>query len=165
MKLLMESRRKYLAEETESPKKVIFMAGAPGVGKSYVREKLGLNKLPQFQHEVKDEKTGKKRMELNVIDPDKIYVPLLKKELPPLGVPEEDAANVEKLTSEYVRARRALKELVGQILNLTEPEEGWSAEDLESKYAEAHEKLKDDSVLVNKLDDIKNDQLQKFHLL
>jgi len=157
MKLLMESWRKYLAEDTDTAKKVIFMSGAPGVGKSYVREKLGLDKLPQFQHEVKDEKTGEKRMELNVVDPDKIYVPLLKKELPPLGVPEEDAANVEKLTLDYVEARRELKELLGQILNLSEPEDGWSTEDLESKHEEARDGLKDNSEIAVKLETVKKE--------
>ena len=152
MKLLMESWRKYLTEETGPLKKVIFMAGAPGVGKSYVREKLGLNELPQFQH-----KTKEGTLELNVIDPDKIYVPLLKKELPPLGVPEEDAANVEKLTLEYVRARRALKELLNQILNLTEPEEGWNSEEIENKYDEAHERLEDTSDVAVKLDAAKKE--------
>ena len=164
MKLIMEGWRKYLTEETTAPKKVIFMAGAPGVGKSYVREKLGLDKLPQFQHEVKDKKTGKKRMELNVVDPDKIYVPLLKKELPPLGVPEEEAANVEKLTLEYVRVRRALKELLSQILNSTEPEEGWKSEEIENKYDEAHERLEDNSDVAVKLDAAKREYDSKRNI-
>ena len=148
----MESWRKFLKEEEADTSKVIFMAGAPGVGKSYVREQLGLDKLPQFQHETEDG-----GFELNIIDPDKIYVPLLKKELPPLGVPEEDATNVEKQTLEYVGVRRELKELLGQILNLSEPEDGWSTEDLESKYEEAREGLKDNSEIAVKLETAKKE--------
>jgi len=160
MKLLMESWREYLNEDEASPKKVIFMSGAPGVGKGYIRKKLGLDTNLEFQHEEKDEQTGEMKVVSHIIDPDQFYVPMLKKELPPLGVPEDEAADIEKLTTQYIKARRALKDLLSQILNLREPEEKWSSEALEELYAQALENSGDErsnlETIKNKYDDARN---------
>ena len=137
MKLLFENWRKFLEQDeavTPTKPKVIFMAGAPGVGKSYVRKQLGLDDRPEFKHKVVDPKTKKERMELNIVDPDEFYVPMLKRMLTWFDVPEEERADIEKQTSDYHESRRALKDLLGQILKLKEPDKGWNHKDLEDMY-------------------------------
>ena len=148
---------KYLEEDNQSKPKVIFMSGAPGVGKGYIRQKLGLDTSPEFQHEEEDKETGKIKVVSHVIDPDQFYVPMLKKELPPLGVPEYEAANVEKQTTQYFEARQKLKELLSKTLNLSEPESGWSSKVLEDMYEQAHNDSKDNPVLVHDLEEVKKE--------
>ena len=146
---------KYLEEDNQGRPKVIFMSGAPGVGKSYIRKKLGLDTNPKFQHKEEDEETGEMKVVSHVVDPDQFYVPMLKKELPPLGVPEEEFANVERLTTQYREARQKLKQLLSDILNLQEPEKPWSAEVLEEMYEQALRDSGDDRSLVYNLEKTK----------
>lgn len=58
MKLIMESWRQHLGEQGPASPKVIFMAGAPGAGKSTVIDRLGLETL-------------------DIINPDDFYEPML----------------------------------------------------------------------------------------
>ena len=96
MKLIMESWRQHLSEqETVSPK-VIFMAGAPGAGKSTVIDRLGLQTL-------------------DIINPDDFYEPML--DQAGLG------KNIAKIKDDFKTARIKLKELLSQILQLQEPED------------------------------------------
>ncbi len=82
MKLIMESWRQHLSEqETVSPK-VIFMAGAPGAGKSTVIDRLGLQTL-------------------DIINPDDFYEPML--DQAGLG------KNIAKIKDDFKTARTELK--------------------------------------------------------
>jgi len=158
MKLIMESWREFLKEEEEGKTpKVIFMSGAPGVGKGYVRQELGLDTDPTFQHEEKDEETGEIKVVSHVVDPDQFYVPMLKQQLPPLGVPEGEAANVEQLMTQYNEARKKLKELLGTTLNLNEPDVSWSSDVLEEMYEQAHNDSQSDPVLERELETTKQE--------
>jgi predicted ABC-type ATPase len=128
MKILMESWRGYLNEEQRSPK-AIFMAGAPGSGKSTVIDKLGLDTL-------------------EIINPDEFYEPALEKS--GLG------KNIAKLKEDFLQARQDFKELLSEILNLVEPEDGWNHEVLGELYDSAMEEANGDQTFVHNLKTIRN---------
>lgn len=128
MKILMESWRGYLNEEQQSPK-AIFMAGAPGSGKSTVIDKLGLDTL-------------------EIINPDEFYEPALEKS--GLG------KNIAKLKEDFLQARQDFKELLSEILNLVEPEDGWNHEVLGELYDSAMEEANGDQTFVHNLKTIRN---------
>lgn len=92
MKILLESWRRFLNEE-EGGSKVIFMAGAPGSGKSTVINKLGLGQM-------------------EMINPDLFYEPALEK----AGF----GKNISKIKDEYVEARDALAQELQKIGRLPE---------------------------------------------
>ena len=110
MKLLMESWRKFLNEEDSFGGKAIFMAGAPGAGKSTVIDKLGLENM-------------------EVINPDEFYEPALEK----AGL----GKNIAQIKADFTEARQELKDLLGDKLKLEEPESGWSHDELVNMYQDA----------------------------
>ena len=109
MKLLMESWRGYLNEAQESPK-AIFMAGAPGSGKSTVIDRLGLDTL-------------------EIINPDEFYEPALEKS----GLGKD----IAKIKENFLQSRQDLKDLFSEILQIVEPEDGWSHDILTDMYDSA----------------------------
>jgi len=110
----MESWRNYLNEEEELQKKVIFMAGAPGAGKSTVIDKLGLQ-------------------DMEIINPDEFYEPALEK----CGL----GKNIKKIKEDYTAARASLKEALKEILAEEEPQNGWSHETLLDMYEDAMKEI------------------------
>tara|TARA_Y100001963_G_scaffold38642_1_gene53973 strand:- start:4498 stop:5472 length:975 start_codon:yes stop_codon:yes gene_type:complete len=125
MKLIMESWRQHLSEqETVSPK-VIFMAGAPGAGKSTVIDRLGLQTL-------------------DIINPDDFYEPML--DQAGLG------KNIAKIKDDFKTARIKLKELLSQILQLQEPEDGWDHNTLEDLYVSASQESNGDKTFIYNLE-------------
>jgi predicted kinase len=91
MKLLMETWRKFLSEEksteqNQNMRKAIFMAGAPGAGKSTVINRLGLKTL-------------------KIINPDDFYEPMLTK----AGL----GKNISKIKDDYISARDKLIAALG----------------------------------------------------
>jgi len=124
MKLLFENWRKFLNEEEAQPGKVIFMAGAPGSGKSTVIEKLGLENM-------------------EIINPDEFYEPALEKS--GLG------KNVAQIKEDFLEARQELKELLGDKLKLEEPESGWSHDELVNMYQTALGDVGNDRVAADEL--------------
>jgi predicted ABC-type ATPase len=93
MKILLESWRQFLNEKEEDGSKVIFMAGAPGSGKSTVINKLGLGQM-------------------EMINPDLFYEPALEK----AGF----GKNISKIKDEYVEVRDALTQELQKIGRLPE---------------------------------------------
>ena len=128
MKILMESWRGYLNEGQQTPK-AIFMAGAPGSGKSTVIDKLGLDTL-------------------EIINPDEFYEPALEKS--GLG------KNIAKLKEDFLQARQDFKELLSEILNLVEPEDGWNHEVLGELYDSAMEEANDDQTFIHNLKTVRS---------
>ena len=124
MKLLFENWRKFLNEEEAQPGKVIFMAGAPGSGKSTVIEKLGLENM-------------------EIINPDEFYEPALEK----AGL----GKNVAQIRGDFKDARQELKDLLGDKLKLEEPESGWSHDELVNMYQTAFGHVGNDRVAANEL--------------
>jgi len=124
MKLLFENWRKFLNEEEAQPGKVIFMAGAPGSGKSTVIEKLGLENM-------------------EIINPDEFYEPALEK----AGL----GKNVAQIRGDFKEARQELKDLLGDKLKLEEPESGWSHDELVDMYQTALGHIGNDRFAANEL--------------
>ena len=116
MKLIMESWRSYLNEQHEPLKKVIFMAGAPGSGKTTVINKLGIDDLEN-------------------VNPDEFYEPALEK----CGLGKD----IRKIKEDYMSAIQSLKDLLSNVLQLQEPEEGWSHDVLMQMYHDVHEQSED----------------------
>lgn len=135
MKLLMESWRRFLKEADTAHPKVIFMAGAPGTGKGYVRDQLGLTvgTIPKdFTHDIEDENGRVIETRLNLVDPDEVYVPMLKS----AGL----GADVAKIKTDYIETQQELKNLFKEFFGLEEPierKERWKHEDL-TKIWEDH---------------------------
>jgi hypothetical protein len=109
---LYKKQVKYLEEEVQGNPKVIFMAGAPGSGKSSVIEALGLEGV-------------------EIVNPDIFYEPALEKA--GLGL------NLEKIKNDYLDARDELKELLKTILGLEEPEKTWPHDEMMGMYQNAVE--------------------------
>jgi len=125
MKLLMESWRKYINEATEGGGKVIFMAGAPGAGKSTVIEKLGLENM-------------------EIINPDEFYEPALEKS----GLGKD----IAKIKESFLQSRQDFKDLLSEILQIVEPEDGWSHEILVEMYESAMGEANDDRTFIHNLE-------------
>jgi len=117
MKLLMENWRKFLNEENQGDKKVIFMAGAPGAGKTTVIKRLGLENM-------------------EIINADEFYEPALEK----AGL----GKNIKKIKEDFLEARQELKDLLSDILQLQEPEDGWKHDILMDMYQNAFDEVGDD---------------------
>jgi len=104
MKLLFESWRRFLNEEESSRRTVIFMAGAPGSGKTTVIKKLGLDNI-------------------ELINPDAFYEP----ELERLGKTDElfkgYGKNIDKMKQDYVNARDILTQELINVGSLEKPTE------------------------------------------
>jgi len=102
MKLLFESWRRFLNEEESSRRTVIFMAGAPGSGKTTVIKKLGLDNI-------------------ELINPDAFYEP----ELERLGKTDElfkgYGKNIDKMKQDYVNARDILTQELINVGSLEKP--------------------------------------------
>jgi predicted ABC-type ATPase len=81
MKVILESWNRFISEQKKTTPRIIFMAGAPGAGKSTAIEKLGLSGM-------------------NVINPDDFYEPAL--ERAGLG------KNITKVKDDYMDARDKL---------------------------------------------------------
>ena len=98
---------KYLEEDEGSGKmKVIFMAGAPGAGKTKVIKHLGLNNMER-------------------VDPDSFYEPAL--------VDAGLGKNLAKMKKDYVDASIKLREVLASVLKIEEPtsdKEKWKHKDL-----------------------------------
>ena len=120
MKLLMESWRKYLSEEeltdpTQTNSKIIFMAGAPGSGKSTVLEGLGLP--------------------IDIVNADTFYEKYLS------GLSKRSLAfksygkDVDSLLQDFNAVRDELKQFLG-----IDPEEKISHDELVQKYDDSEEK-------------------------
>jgi len=124
MKLLMESWRKYMNEEQSSPK-AIFMAGAPGSGKSTVIDRLGLDTL-------------------EIINPDEFYEPSLEK----AGL----GKNIAKIKEDFLQARQDFKDLLSEILQIVEPEDGWSHAILSDMYESAMAEANGDRTFIYNLE-------------
>jgi len=124
MKLLMESWRKYMNEEQSSPK-AIFMAGAPGSGKSTVIDRLGLDTL-------------------EIINPDEFYEPALEK----AGL----GKNIAKIKEDFMQARQDFKDLLSEILRLVEPEDGWKHDVLADMYESAMAESNGDRTFIYNLE-------------
>jgi len=123
MKLLMESWRGYISEDQDSPK-VIFMAGAPGSGKSTVIDRLGLDTL-------------------EIINPDEFYEPALEK----AGL----GKNIAKIKEDFLQARQDFKDLLSEILQIVEPEDGWSHDILADMYESAMDEANEDRTFIHNL--------------
>ena len=128
MKPLFENWRKFLNEENQGDKKVIFMAGAPGAGKTTVIKRLGLENM-------------------ETINADEFYEPALEKS--GLG------KNIRKLKEDFVEAKDKLKETLSDILKLEEPEDGWSHEILMDMFNNALETVSLDRTAVYNLETVK----------
>ena len=124
MKLLMENFRKYLSEEQSSPK-AIFMAGAPGSGKSTVIDGLGLDTL-------------------EIINPDEFYEPSLEK----AGL----GKNIAKIKEDFMQARQDFKDLLSEILQIVEPEDGWTHDILTDMYESAMDEANGDRTFIYNLE-------------
>ena len=120
MKLIMESWRKYLSEEelddpAQTNSKIIFMAGAPGSGKSTVLEGLGLP--------------------IDIVNADTFYEKYLS------GLSKRSLAfksygkDVDSLLQDFNAVRDELKQFLG-----IDPEEKISHEELVQKYDDSEEK-------------------------
>ena len=81
MKVILESWKKFVSEQKTVTPRIIFMAGAPGSGKSTAIKELGLSNM-------------------NVINPDDFYEPAL--ERAGLG------KNITRVKDEYTDARDKL---------------------------------------------------------
>ena len=125
MKLIMESWRQHLGEQESASPKVIFMAGAPGAGKSTVIDRLGLETL-------------------DIINPDDFYEPMLDQS--GLG------KNIAKIKDDFRNARIKLKELLSQILELQEPEGGWNHDVLQDLYVSASQESNGDKTFIYNLE-------------
>ena len=119
---------KYLEEDNEVGGKVIFMAGAPGAGKSTVIKKLGLENM-------------------EIINPDEFYEPALEKS--GLG------KNIKKIKEDFLSARDELKEVLSDILRLEEPEDGWAHDVLMGMFEDALKSVGDLRSAVYNLETIK----------
>ena len=128
MKFLMESWRNYLNEEEELRKKVIFMAGAPGAGKSTVIEKLGLG-------------------DIEIINPDEFYEPALEK----CGLGKD----IKKIKQDFLAARNELKDILKDVLYLQEPEDGWKHKELMQMFQDASRAVGDDRSYIYNLETTK----------
>ena len=124
MKLLMESWRKYMNEDQSSPK-AIFMAGAPGSGKSTVIDRLGLDTL-------------------EIINPDEFYEPALEKS----GLGKD----IAKIKEDFLQSRQALKDLLSEILQIVEPDDGWSHDILSDMYDSAMAEAAGDRTFIHNLE-------------
>jgi predicted ABC-type ATPase len=120
----MESWRGYLNEGQESPK-AIFMAGAPGSGKSTVIDKLGLDTL-------------------EIINPDEFYEPALEK----AGLGKD----IAKIKEDFLQARLDFKDLLTKILQIVEPEEGWKHDILADMYESAMDESNGDRTFIHNLE-------------
>jgi predicted ABC-type ATPase len=109
MKILLESWRHFLNEQEENNSKVIFMAGAPGSGKSTVINKLGLDQL-------------------KIINPDLFYEPALEK----AGL----GKNIDKIKNDYIIVRDALRDQLLQAGELSsfQPTDKITHKDLMAAY-------------------------------
>jgi predicted ABC-type ATPase len=123
MKILMESWRGYLNEDQESPK-AIFMAGAPGSGKSTVIDKLGLDTL-------------------EIINPDEFYEPALEK----AGLGKD----IAKIKENFLQSRQDFKDLLSEVLELAEPEDGWSHDVMMEMFESAMAESNDDRTFIHNL--------------
>jgi len=124
MKLIMETWRGYLNEGQESPK-AIFMAGAPGSGKSTVIDRLGLDTL-------------------EIINPDEFYEPALEKS----GLGKD----IAKIKESFLQSRQDFKDLLSEILQIVEPEDGWSHDILVEMYESAMGEANDDRTFIYNLE-------------
>ncbi len=124
MKILMESWRGYLNEEQERPK-AIFMAGAPGSGKSTVIDKLGLDTL-------------------EIINPDEFYEPALEK----AGLGKD----IAQIKENFLQSRQDFKDLLSEILQIVEPEDGWSHDILAELFDQAMGEANGDRTFVHNLE-------------
>ena len=124
MKILMESWRGYLNEDQESPK-AIFMAGAPGSGKSTVIDRLGLDTL-------------------EIINPDEFYEPALEKS----GLGKD----IAKIKENFLQSRQDFKDLLSEILQLVEPEDGWSHDILAEMFEQAMGEANGDRTFIYNLE-------------
>ena len=124
MKLIMESWRGYISEDQDSPK-VIFMAGAPGSGKSTVIDRLGLDTL-------------------EIINPDEFYEPALEKS----GLGKD----IAKIKESFLQSRQDFKDLLSEILQIVEPEDGWSHDILVEMYESAMGEANDDRTFIHNLE-------------
>ena len=131
MKVLMESWRKHINEAERGGGKVIFMAGAPGAGKSTVIDKLDLGGI-------------------EIINPDEFYEPALEK----CGL----GKNIRKIKEDYFDARHKLKDILKDVLFLQEPEDGWQHEELMQMLQNAFEseEAADDRSYMHQLEIIKD---------
>ena len=120
----MENFRKYLSEEQSSPK-AIFMAGAPGSGKSTVIDRLGLDTL-------------------EIINPDEFYEPSLEK----AGL----GKNIAKIKEDFLQARQDFKDLLSEILQIVEPEDGWKHDILADMYESAMDEANGDRTFIYNLE-------------
>jgi predicted ABC-type ATPase len=125
MKLLMESWRQYLKEDEGPLRKAIFMAGAPGSGKSTVIDKLGLDTL-------------------EIINPDEFYEPALEKS----GLGKD----IARIKENFLQSRQDLKDLLGEILQLVEPEDGWSHDILAEMFESAMDEANGDRTFIHNLE-------------
>jgi len=125
----MENWRNYVSEANESSPKVIFMAGAPGAGKSTVIKRLGLENI-------------------EVINPDEFYEPALEK----AGL----GKNIKKIKADYLEARDKLKEVLKDILDLEEPEDGWGHDVLEQMFNDALDQVGEERTAIYNLESIKD---------
>ena len=121
----MESWRKYLREAEELPRKAIFMAGAPGSGKSTVIDRLGLDTL-------------------EIINPDEFYEPSLEK----AGL----GKNIAKIKEDFMQARQDFKDLLSEILQIVEPEDGWTHDILTDMYESAMDEANGDRTFIYNLE-------------
>jgi len=124
MKLLMETWRRYMNEEQSSPK-AIFMAGAPGSGKSTVIDRLGLDTL-------------------EIINPDEFYEPSLEK----AGLGKD----IAKIKEDFLQSRQDFKDLLSEILQIVEPEDGWSHDILVEMYESAMYEADGDRTFIHNLE-------------
>jgi predicted kinase len=112
MKLIFESWRKFLTEQKSSNKKIIFMAGGPGAGKSTVLDALGID--------------------YPVVNADQFY----EKDLEDAGL----SLDIEKTFEETRTAKDNLKKEIYSILEMEDDEESVKHDELMQLFDQAMDK-------------------------